>query len=269
MKLTKQEIQDELTHKNVLIRTYRARIRPLEIQAAQKGLNAPPEILTEISTISELIRVQEDEISKLESLAAEGQLSLVEAEYRVIIADAWDTPSGRPSAIGTAQIELARLRFGLSSERAQELENDMRVALVKDVFEKIDISPLIGQNLWVSPDVGTINFSIKAEGESEISIDRIEIDQNLTISSPLESVLHLLGKAIRLDPPTALHLLLQSLPQESKLDIIILQEKLIMENKAWISKNEFEIFNHFLADLASQLNTHLSSLPEKTQDEGD
>jgi len=261
MKRTRQEIQDELAHKNSLMRAYRARLHPLEIQAAQKGSSAPPEILTEISTVTEQIRVQEDEIAKLESLAAEGQLSLAEAEYRVILAEAWDTPIGRPSAAGAARLELARLRFGLSPERAQELEKEVRVALVEEVFLKIDISPLLGQHPESRQNIGAVTVVIHGEGESTVNIDRIEIDQNLTVGNPLESALRLVGKAIRLDPPTALRLLLQSLPKESTLDVTVFQELLITENKVWITQNEHGLFNDFLVDLTSALNTRLLSSP--------
>ena len=107
MRLAKHEIEGELKHKNNLISAYRSRLRPLEIQAAQKGSSAPPEILTEISRLTEQIRIQEDEIVKLESLAAEGQLSLAEVEYRAILAETWDTPIGRSTAAGSARLELS------------------------------------------------------------------------------------------------------------------------------------------------------------------
>ncbi len=111
MKLTKQEIEEELTHRQALIHTYRSRLRSLEIQAAQRGLNAPPEITSEIDTLTERIRVQEDEIAKLETLAAEGQLSISEAEYRLALAEVWDTPIGRPTAAGAARIHPAQARI--------------------------------------------------------------------------------------------------------------------------------------------------------------
>src|ERR1700722_12373692 len=108
MKRDKKEIENELEHKAQIIRALRSRLRPLEIQAAHKGISSPPEIMTEIAILTDQIRIQEDEIAKLESLAAEGQLSLAEAEFRVTLAEVWDTPTGRPTAVGAARLELLR-----------------------------------------------------------------------------------------------------------------------------------------------------------------
>jgi hypothetical protein len=261
MKLMKQEIEEELVHKNNIIRALRARLRPLEIQAAQKGINTPPEVMTEIGTLTDQIRVQEDEITKLESLAAEGQLSLAEVEYRVILAEAWDTPIGRPTAAGAARLELARLRLGLPPARAREIEKEVRVALVEEIFLEIDISPLLGQDRELPGSIGAVTVEIYANEEGTVNVDRIEISQNLTISNPLESALRLIGKAIRLDPLTALRLLLQSLPREPTLDFTAFQTLLFTENRVWVNRDERIVFDNFLADLTAALNARMLPSP--------
>ena len=117
-----------------------------------------------------------------------------------------DTPVGRPSAAGSARLELARLRLGLSPERVSYLEKEIRARLVAEVFSDIDVLPLLGKNCEFPGDLGSIQVTINSHEESRISFDRIEIRQNLTVVKPCESALRLIGKAIRLAPTIALRL---------------------------------------------------------------
>jgi hypothetical protein len=260
MKLTRQEIEDELAHKNNLIRALRARLRPLELQAAQKGMNTPPEILTEISTLYEQVRVQEEEISRLESLAAEGQLSLAEAEYRMILAEAWDTPIGRPMVAGAARLELTRLKMGLSTERSGELEREVRIALVEEIFLKIDIAPLLGRQESMA-GIGSNSLTIGSYDNAQTHIDTVVLNQQVTLLNPLESALRLIGKAIRLDPHTALKLFLLIWPGDATLDLAKFQDLLFTENKVWIHRDEHVIFDTFITDLSGSLNTRMLPSP--------
>ncbi|MEM8533283.1 MAG: hypothetical protein AAGF95_20760, partial [Chloroflexota bacterium] len=180
MRQTKQEIEKQLQHKRELITILSARQRPLELQAAQKGINTPPEILTEISTLTDQIRAQEEEIARLESLAAEGQISLAEAEFRVMLAKTWDTLSGRPTIVGDTRLELTRLQLGLTSERATELEYEVRTALAEEIFYKIDISPLLGENTGIPNSIGNTNINIAPEGENTISISNLEVHRDIS-----------------------------------------------------------------------------------------
>jgi hypothetical protein len=254
MKRTKKEIEDELNHKSQIIRALRARIRPLELQSAQKGLNSPPEITTEIATLTDLIRIQEDEIAKLESLAAEGQLSMAEAELRVTLAEVWDTPIGRPTAAGAARLELVRLRLGLSDERAQTLAQEIRGAIVEDIFLKIDLWPILGKPRRLPAETGPINVQISPADGGSVAFERFEIHQTITISDSLESTLWLIGKTIRLDPVKTLRLFIRCLPEEPKLDLPAFQKLLLSENRVWIISDEYQVFNDFLANLAIELN---------------
>jgi hypothetical protein len=179
MKRTKKEIEDDLDHKNQIIHALRSRLRPSELQAAQRGISTPPEVMTEIATLTDQIQIQEDEIAKLESHAAECQLSLAEAEFRVTLAEVWDTPTGRPTAVGAARLELVRLRLGLSVERAQALAQEIRGAMVDDIFHSIDISPILGEPRRVPAEIGQITVHIAPAEGGSVNFDRLEIHQNL------------------------------------------------------------------------------------------
>jgi CheY-like chemotaxis protein len=66
--LTKQEIEEQIAHERALIRELVRRRRILETQAAKTGTNARPEVLTEMSDLTNEIRAHEEEIARLESL---------------------------------------------------------------------------------------------------------------------------------------------------------------------------------------------------------
>jgi hypothetical protein len=66
--LTKQEIEEQITHEKELIRVLVRRKRVLEIQAAQTGNNVRPEVLTEMSDLTNEIHAHEEELVRLESL---------------------------------------------------------------------------------------------------------------------------------------------------------------------------------------------------------
>ena len=68
MALTKQEIEEQITHVQELRRELIRRKRVLEIQAAQTGNNVRPEVLTEISDLTNEIHAHEEELVRLESL---------------------------------------------------------------------------------------------------------------------------------------------------------------------------------------------------------
>jgi len=63
----KQESEDSIKHKRDMLTEYTRRLRPLEIQEAQRGRSTPPEILTEIADLNRKIITCKAEISSLES----------------------------------------------------------------------------------------------------------------------------------------------------------------------------------------------------------
>jgi hypothetical protein len=66
--LTKQEIEERISHEKELMRELVRRKRVLETQAAKTGNNVRPEVLTEIGDLTNEIRAHEEEIVRLESL---------------------------------------------------------------------------------------------------------------------------------------------------------------------------------------------------------
>ena len=81
MALTKQEIEEQIAHEKELIRELARRKRILETQAARKGNNVPPEVLTEISDLTDDIRIHEEQVVRLEALpVTEKQLRVLFVE---------------------------------------------------------------------------------------------------------------------------------------------------------------------------------------------
>ncbi len=251
---TQQEIEDELAYVRELISNYRKRLRSLQLQESIKGSSTPAETVTEIGDLHEKIQIQEDELTKLKSLAVEGQLSLAEAEYRVVLAETWNTFIGRPTAYGMARLELARLKLGLKPERAKELETEIRIVLVKEIFMNLDIAPILGQKSETPVDIGPITITCDVKGEGSITINHIDIDQSLVINDSMESVLQLIGRAIRLDPLITGRLLLQTLPETPSIDFNNFRQQLLSVNKVWINQDEQKTFEAFVDGLATDIS---------------
>ncbi len=68
MKITKQELSEQLEHQCELLRILRRRLQQRQLQEAQQGFSTPPEIVTEIYDLSERIQQHEDEIERLQTL---------------------------------------------------------------------------------------------------------------------------------------------------------------------------------------------------------
>jgi hypothetical protein len=232
MSLDRQEILEELAHKKELIQALVRRRRPLELQAAHRGLSTPPEVLTEISSLTDQLRRYEDEVTHLETLAAQGALPLPEVEYRVLLAETWDTPRGQRTVAGAVRLELARLRLGIVPERAHELEREIRVALAQESFNNIEPSAFV---LLCAMD------KVQTNPEGQL----------------LNAALVHLGRAIRLDPETAQHLLFINLPSNNRttLDTQILRDRLLSTNKVHQHSEDFLLFNHFLIALTADIES--------------
>jgi hypothetical protein len=231
MNTNRQDVLEELAHKKELVQALTRRRRPLEVQAAHRGLNTPPEVLTEISILTDQIRAYEDEIMRLETQAAEDELPVSEVEYRVLLAETWDTPRGRPTVAGVVRLELARLRLGIVPERAKELERDIRMGLAQESFYEIDPA-----------DFRRLCTTEKAE---------------CTPKNVLSPTLVQIGRSIRLDPETAHHLLFVNLPPDSRrtLDTQVLRDVLLYANKVHQHSEDFLVFNRFLIALTANIDS--------------
>lgn len=68
MNQTKQDIEDALNHKRVVLDTHVQRLRRLEINAAQHGSDTSPEVLNEIENLNKKVLECKEEITHLERL---------------------------------------------------------------------------------------------------------------------------------------------------------------------------------------------------------
>lgn len=228
MELSKDEIAEELTSLKEIMRGLRRRRRGLQQKQAIQGLNAPVEVFTEIEDVSEQMRAYEAEIKQLATRAAENQLSPAEVEYQVLLAEALDTPSGRPTVTSATQLELARLSLGLLPERARELERAIRAALVEETFNNIKAD--------------TLQYLPR----------RIEVPSN-SPGKLLTPDLQHIGRAIRLDPSTTIELLLTRLEPDQTIPLEKLGAVLIHANNISPRSHEYILFEQFLADLSAAL----------------
>jgi hypothetical protein len=239
MTLTKQEIDEALAHQQKMLRVLRQRLQQRELQEAQLGINVPPEVMTEIQALNERVRIHESEIERLQTLAAEGQLSVAEAEYRAILADVWGTPQGRPTVAGATRLELARLRLGVPIERAQALEHELRVALANETFSEIDSLSLFKlgriQNIMVGKEA--------AEQDIAKGYRRKE----------MEVALQLIGRTIRLDAATALCLIVAHTPLKKDANFLYFKSWLLMINKVRYEHDDNVLFQKFLGDLENKI----------------
>ena len=248
MRESKEEIAQQLEHQQELLRKRRANLQKLELQEANYAGNPPIDLINQLDRVGEQVRETEEEIARLKSLAAEDQLSLVEAEYRTLLAEVWNTPLGRPTVAGATRLELARLNMGLEPERAQELELEIREKLAVEAFESLDIQALFGlsNETNILDRYGELNFTIHAEGEGTINIQELNVSQKIQRDSPLESALKRLGCAIRLDWKIALRLLLQYVPPESQFDLSLFAFQLLSVNRVAIHPNDNIVFEKYL-----------------------
>lgn len=260
---SKEEIAQQLRHQQELLRIQRSNLQKLQLQEANYAGNPPLDLQNQLDRVAEQVRSTEDEIARLKSVAAEDQLSLVEAEYRTLLAEAWNTPLGRPTVAGATRLEFTRLKFGLSPERAGELEREIRTKLAEEIFNTLDMAPILGQRGDVdSRAIGQIAIEIRAGDGSNISFYNVDINQAVQIDTSLEISLKRIGCAIRLDPATALQLFVRFLPLDASLDLAAFGAQLLGVNKVTISPTDNTIFQQFLTNLVQVLSTRI--LPSNT-----
>jgi hypothetical protein len=267
--MTQEDFDEALAHRQKMLRVLRERQRVLELQAAQFGINARPEVLTEIVTLADEITRQEDDITRLRTRAAEGAFSLAEVEYRVLVAETWNTPAGRPSVVGAARLELARLQLGIKPEHAQAIERTVRVALAQEALNALDVGALLGLPGPSTPgeSVGGMEVYIQPAEGGQVTIENLSVSQTIMQLSPTDTALRIVGRAIRLDPPTALQLLLACLPRVPALDVATFGPLLISVNQVAIHPDERPTFAGFLDELAAALATRTAiQAPDQDQE---
>jgi hypothetical protein len=249
------DIEKELAHQREMLRVRRERRNILEIQAAQAGSFSRPETLMEIAALNAEIERHEAEIARLATQAAEDKFSLSEAEYRVSLAEAWDSAQGTPSIANRARLELMRLRLGISPERAQALEYEVRTQLATEVFTNIDLNPILGiqQNISLEYLSGGMNVTIRPESGGNVQIENLSVIQQAQIFNPVELTMRSIGRAIRLHKETALQLLLICLPEQPVLQIDAFASQLLTMNRVAVYPRERELFDSFVTALAAAI----------------
>jgi hypothetical protein len=222
VKQLRADILDQLDHARKMALTMRTRLRVLEIQMAQRGSSTPPEILIEIETLTEQIKRHENEITRLEMSAVEGDLPLAEVEYRVLLAECWGLPQGRPSVVGAARLELARLRLGIAIERAQQMEQDIRSALAQEVISSVH--------------------------------DSFYTDYLQGFQHSFSNEFWTIGLAIRLHVDAAIEQFQALLPPKPQAHIPSFEQQLLTINQFWIYQPEQQAkFDQFIAALPKPL----------------
>jgi hypothetical protein len=139
MNQDKIDIERSVVHQHKILRALRDRLQQREIQEAQQGINVDPVVMNEIRDLTERIQRHEEELARLQTEAAVDKEPMAEVEYRMLVAEAWDTPEVRPSVAAAARLEYHRLRLGVLHARAQQIEREIRNALVRQYFPRISM----------------------------------------------------------------------------------------------------------------------------------
>jgi hypothetical protein len=81
---------EELQHLRELLRAYQNRLRVLELQAAQFGINAPPQVLTEINSLrSDIIRVNAEIATSTPAVTREAYRQLRQKALKAYYSHQW------------------------------------------------------------------------------------------------------------------------------------------------------------------------------------
>jgi hypothetical protein len=142
MQLSKEEIPREIAHQQQAVQALNDRRRVLDLQAVQFGSLTPPHIVTELASLTEQIQARESEIADLKSQSAVDQIPVEEVEYHAILAEEWDKSGGRLKLAQQARLEWARVRLGIALERAQAMEQTLRVQLAEELFDDLTLNYL-------------------------------------------------------------------------------------------------------------------------------
>jgi hypothetical protein len=223
MKMPKEEIEVELEHVHSMLHILNERRRVLEEHQAQKGIDTEPQILTELKDIKDQIDELQNRGSELETRAVEDAISYPEAEYRVKLAQAWDTPYGRPTAQGKAQLELDRLHLGVTPERAQQLEHEIRVELAQQALSMLDLRY-----------VALPHDNIQADGLAKQTMD-------------------IIVRAIRLDATTVLSAIRTCVKSQSAL---VRELESVLTWGVWPHEEDRALFRQCVLSLKESIGAH-------------
>lgn len=255
MRRSKEEIDEDLAALQRVMRAERRRRNELRNKAAIQGFSADPSVAIELQEIEGRLKDYDAEYAALETLAAEADLPIAEVQYRIAVAEAWNTPEGRPTVVGLARLELERLRLGVAPERAQVVERTVRAALAREAIDDLNVDALLGQfdQSGAIGGAGQMYLTIAPTEGGTVTIERIDMQQTFNQLSPHDNALRVIGRAVRLDPPTALQLLILLLPTTPSLEAATFGPRLLEVNQVAIYPDERPAFEGFIVDLGNAL----------------
>jgi hypothetical protein len=250
MRRPREELMSERSALLDIMAAERRRRDELRKQAARFGYRADPAIPLELEDIDRRLAAYTDELAQLETQIAEADEPVAEVEYRAQVAEAWNTPAGCPTVAGSARLELARLRLGITPERAAVIEQEVRAALAREAFTELDIGILLGIAPEApNPFMAGMQVYIQPYDTASVTIERLSISQFVTQADALKAALRLVGRVVRLDRLIGAELLLLTLPPEPALALEVFGPQLLVANQAQISGDEAAIFVAFIEDV--------------------
>lgn len=251
--MERNEADEQIKHLRRLIDVHLTRRRVLELQAAQAGGNVRPEVLIEIATITTEIERYEQDIARVRTQAAVDILSVAEVEYRVLVAETWDTPEGRPSVLGAAKLERGRLQLGIPPERARAIEQEVREGLARETLAALDVGTLIEvdhSGTLAQPAAGSMGVTISPSDGGTVTIQNIHLQQTVTTLNPVGVALRLVGRAIRLDVNTAITLMIVCIPQQAMFDLSGFAQALHSVNQTVLFPDDQQHFERFVREFS-------------------
>ena len=235
MALTKQETTELLEHNETVVRTLIARYRILELQAAQKGISSPPEILTEMSFLMEQIHVHEKEINELKILIAPTE------KISILYVEDLPEHAERYKKVLHAHFGIERVKHVVTARKAiVELNDNPPSILVADLYIPPGMNyiipveaeglPRIGGNYAYGTDICAVALK---KGVPVVAISTAPVRH--IVRDPIEQARRKYGG-------TVCHLHKKDLPDEAQLVSMILQcchasaeiDALVKELRYWL-----------------------------------
>lgn len=137
MESLKDELNEELQHEQKMLKLRRRNLRLLEEQEAALGLHVPTPIKAEIADLKESIRDHQKRIEELQTKLSENGQPIAEIEYQMHVAEVWDSVDAFPKFAHLYRLDFMRMKLGITPERADELEMDVRKFLAVELELKI------------------------------------------------------------------------------------------------------------------------------------
>jgi hypothetical protein len=134
-KRDRQILAEDIKHNQDILQILRHQLRDREILVVKHGMLPPTSLISEVVSIKSDIDKREQELMKLESQLVENGISLEDVQYRLLIAESWDTPSGMPGFTGNLRMEAARLEHGIPLEAAAAIEKGIRLQLAREACQ--------------------------------------------------------------------------------------------------------------------------------------